>query len=69
MKSVSGKRFARLAVQKGWQLVRITGSHHIFTMEGRTERLVIPIHGNRSLKTGLQRSLMKIVPLTDDELD
>ena len=68
MKSVSGKRLAKLAEGKGWKLARVSGSHHIFTMEGRIERLVVPIHGNQSLKTGLQRSLMKLVPLTDDEL-
>ncbi len=32
------------------------------------KRLVIPIHGNQTLKTGLQRSLMKIVPLNEEEL-
>jgi len=68
MKAVSGKRFAKLAEQKGWRFVRINGSHHIYIMDGRNERLVIPIHGNESLKIGLQRSLMKIVPLTDEEL-
>lgn len=68
MKSVSGKRLAKLAEEKGWRLVRVNGSHHIFMMEGRMERLVIPIHGNQSLKGGLQRGLMKLVPLTDAEL-
>ncbi len=68
MKAVSGKRFAKLAEQKGWRLARINGSHHIYVMDERTERLVIPIHSGQTLKTGLQRSLMKIVPLTDGEL-
>lgn len=68
MKSVSGKRMAKLAEAKGWALARINGSHHIYVQEGRIERVVIPIHANRSLKTGLQRSLMKIIPLTDDDL-
>ncbi|MES2997650.1 MAG: type II toxin-antitoxin system HicA family toxin [Verrucomicrobiota bacterium] len=68
MKAVSGKRFAKLAEEKGWRVARINGSHHIYVMDGRMERLVIPIHGSQTLKTGLQRSLMKIVPLTDDEL-
>ncbi len=68
MKGVSGKRLAKLAEEKGWRLARVNGSHHIHTMEGRTERLVIPIHGNQTLKTGLQRALMKLVPLTEDEL-
>ena len=68
MKSVSGKALAKLAEQRGWKLARINGSHHIYTKVGRTERLVIPIHGNQSLKTGLQRSLMKVVPIKESEL-
>ena len=68
MKSISGKRIAKLAEGKGWTLARVRGSHHIYVQEGRTERLVIPIHGNRTLKQGLQRALMKIIPLTDEEL-
>lgn len=68
MKAVSGKRLAKLAEDKGWQLARISGSHHIFRTEGRIERLVIPIHGNQTLKTGLQRALMKLIPVTEDEL-
>jgi predicted RNA binding protein YcfA (HicA-like mRNA interferase family) len=68
MKSVSGKRLAKLAEDKGWHLARINGSHHIFTMDGRSERLVIPIHRNQTLKNGLQHSLMKLIPVTEDEL-
>jgi len=68
MKAVSGKRLARLAEKKGWALARINGSHHIYTMPDRLERLVIPIHGNASLKIGLLRSLMKIIPLSDEDL-
>jgi predicted RNA binding protein YcfA (HicA-like mRNA interferase family) len=49
-------------------LARIQGSHHIFTMPGRRERIVIPIHGNQPLKQGLLRSLMKIAGLRDDDL-
>ena len=68
MKTVSGRQFAKLAEQKGWELARINGSHHIYLKDGRMERVVIPIHGNQSLKIGLQRNLMKIVPLAEDEL-
>ena len=49
-------------------LARIHGSHHIFTMAGRRERLVIPIHGNTPLKTGLLRALMKIADLQESDL-
>ena len=68
MKAVSGRRMAKLAEQKGWQLARINGSHHIYTKKGRIERVVIPVHGNKSLKIGLQRSLMKIIPIEVVEL-
>ncbi len=68
MKAVSGKRMAKLAESKGWSLARISGSHHIYIKEGRVERVVIPIHGNRALKIGLQRSLMKVIPVSETEL-
>lgn len=68
MKAVAGKRMAKLAEEKGWTLARINGSHHIYTKEGRLERVVIPIHGSKTLKIGLQRSLMKIIPVSEHEL-
>ena len=68
MKTVSGKRLAKVAQSKSWTLARINGSHHVFVKEGRTERVVIPIHGNQDLKSGLQRALMKIIPLDESEL-
>ena len=68
MKAISGRDFARLLQHKGWQLARISGSHHIFTYPGRRERISLPIHGNQSLKTGLLRSLMKIAEIEEHEL-
>jgi len=68
MKSVSGKRMAKLAELHGWKLARIHGSHHVYVKEGRIERPVIPVHGNESLKIGLQRALMKLIPVSDEGL-
>jgi predicted RNA binding protein YcfA (HicA-like mRNA interferase family) len=68
MKAVTGKRMTKLAEEKGWVLARVNGSHHIYTMEGRVERVVIPIHGNKTLKIGLQKALMKIIPISEHEL-
>ena len=68
MKQVSGRSLAKAIQRKGWTLARIQGSHHIFAMPGRRERIVIPIHSNRPLKIGLLRSLMKIADLAEDEL-
>ena len=68
MKEVSGKKLAKAVGGKGWILARIKGSHHIYVKEGRPERLVIPIHGNRPLKAGLLKSLMKIADLSEDDI-
>ena len=68
MKQVSGRDLARLLQQRGWTLARVHGSHHIFTMSGRRERIVVPVHGNRPLKIGLLRSLMKIADLREEDL-
>ncbi len=47
----------------GWFLQRINGSHHIYAKAGSTVRISVPIHGNESLKVGLQRHLMKLAGL------
>jgi predicted RNA binding protein YcfA (HicA-like mRNA interferase family) len=68
VKQVSGKALAKAIERKGWSLVRVKGSHHIFVMSGRRERIVIPIHGNRPLKIGLLRALMKIAELEESDV-
>ncbi|MEK7855072.1 MAG: type II toxin-antitoxin system HicA family toxin [Acidobacteriota bacterium] len=68
MKQVSGKELAQAIQKKGWVLARIKGSHHIFVMAGRRERIVVPIHGNHPLKIGLLKSLMKIAELKEQDL-
>ena len=68
MKSVSGKAFAKLLEARGWELKRVTGSHHIFAKAGNRERSSLPIHGHQSLKIGLLRHFMKIAEIADDEL-
>ena len=47
----------------GWLLQRINGSHHIYIKAGSPVRISVPIHGNESLKVGLQRHLMKLAGL------
>jgi len=68
VKQVSGKEFVSLIQKRGWILKRISGSHHVFTKEGRQERIVIPVHANRPLKIGLLKHQMKIAGLTASDL-
>jgi predicted RNA binding protein YcfA (HicA-like mRNA interferase family) len=68
MKAVSGREFARIVERRGWQLLRIAGSHHIYGRPGSVVRLSIPIHGNRPLKIGLLQHLAKLAEISDDDL-
>ncbi len=68
MKAISGKRFARLLEKQGWSLQRVKGSHHIYTKPDVDVRISVPIHGNKPLKLGLQRHLMKLAKIPESEL-
>ena len=68
MKSVSGKDLAKAVERKGWELLRVHGSHHIYGKHGRIVRLSIPVHGNQPLKEGLLKHLMKLAELSEQDL-
>ncbi len=68
MKVISGKRFGHLLERRGWELKRINGSHHIYMKAGVIVRITVPVHGNRPLKVGLQRHLMKVAEIDEKEL-
>jgi predicted RNA binding protein YcfA (HicA-like mRNA interferase family) len=69
VKAWSGRDFVRLVERHGWTLLRISGSHHIYGRPGSVVRLSIPIHGNKSLKAGLLRHLVKLADIPENELD
>jgi predicted RNA binding protein YcfA (HicA-like mRNA interferase family) len=68
MKSVSGKTVAKILERRGWQLIRIQGSHHIYGKPGEVTRISVPIHGNKDLKSGLLRHFMKQAGLSENDL-
>jgi predicted RNA binding protein YcfA (HicA-like mRNA interferase family) len=67
MKSVSGREFARAIERRGWTLLRVSGSHHIYGKSGSTVRLSVPIHGSKPLKIGLLRHLMKLAEVPEGD--
>jgi predicted RNA binding protein YcfA (HicA-like mRNA interferase family) len=67
VKQISGKDFCKLLESKGWTLKRVSGSHHIFVKEGKRERIVVPVHGNKSLKIGLLKAQMKIAEIQESD--
>ncbi len=63
MKNITGKRLCKILEDNGWTLARIKGSHHVYTKEGEEARIVVPVHGNKEIKTGLLKAILKTAGL------
>lgn len=59
----NGKEFCKLLEQHGWSLRRIEGSHHIYGKTGSIVRLSVPVHGNKQLKLGLYKHLLRLAEI------
>jgi predicted RNA binding protein YcfA (HicA-like mRNA interferase family) len=68
MKHVTGREMCRALERDGWVEVRIRGSHHHFDRPGATRTVAVPVHGNKMLKTGTQKRIMREGGLTDADL-
>jgi predicted RNA binding protein YcfA (HicA-like mRNA interferase family) len=68
LKIVSGKHLCKVLERHGWILQRIHGSHHIYALPGGQNILTVPVHGNRDLKRGTLRSLMRAARLNESDL-
>ncbi len=68
MKALSGKELGKLLEQHGWQLLRVHGSHHIYGKPDTIVRLSVPIHGNKPLKSGLLRHMLKLAEIDSESL-
>ncbi len=68
MKPVYGRRMCRIPETKGWIRVRTRGSHRAYQRPNSGQTIIVPVHANRDLKPGTQRSIMRDAGLTDDDL-
>jgi len=68
VKPVSGKRMCRILRKRGWILVRSKGSHQAFQRAGNPITIIVPVHGNKDLKPGTQRGIMKDAGLTGEDI-
>lgn len=68
MKIVSGKRMCRVLETHGWQLSRVTGSHHIYRHPTTRRNVSVPVHGNADPKPDTQRCIMRVAELTEEDL-
>jgi len=67
MAAVSGKDAVKAFERLGFQQVRVTGSHVILKKEGHDYVLAVPVHGNKSLKKGTLRGLIRGAGVTRKE--
>lgn len=65
--SLSGKKMVAVLQSLGYEVKRVTGSHHILSKAG-SPIVTVPVHRNKSLATGTQRSIQKSAGLSDDDL-
>jgi predicted RNA binding protein YcfA (HicA-like mRNA interferase family) len=68
MKTLTGGELCKLLERKGWSLLRVNGSHHIYGREGSRVRLSVPVHGRQALKIGLLKHLLKQAEISEDEV-
>jgi predicted RNA binding protein YcfA (HicA-like mRNA interferase family) len=68
VRSISGKDLLRVLRERGWEVKRVNGSHHILAKEGSIVRLSVPVHGATPLKAGLLRHILKLANLTEADL-
>jgi predicted RNA binding protein YcfA (HicA-like mRNA interferase family) len=68
VRTVSGKRMCRVLEGRGWLLVRVSGSHHVYRHPASGRQTTVPVHGNSDLKPGTQKRIMRDAGLTDADL-
>lgn len=64
---ITGAQAVAAFQKAGFQVIRITGSHHILKRDGCPHRLSIPVHAGKTLGTGLLKSQIKLAGLSVEE--
>jgi predicted RNA binding protein YcfA (HicA-like mRNA interferase family) len=66
--TLSGRVVVAALERGGSTLDRVVGSHHVLVHQGEPRRAVtVPVHGNRDLKAGTLRSIIRQAGLTVEE--
>ena len=68
MKIISGKRMCKVLDEHGCILKNIRGSHYVYYEPKTKVNISVPVHGNRDLKPGLQRHIMKLAGIKESDL-
>ena len=63
----TGREMIEFLVRRGFQVVRVRGSHHFLESEQR--RTCVPVHGKRNLKIGTLRSILRDIEMSPAEFE
>lgn len=63
MKNITGKELCKILEKNGWKLLRISGSHHIYSKQNEIAKITVPVHSNKTIKTGLLKAILKTAGL------
>jgi predicted RNA binding protein YcfA (HicA-like mRNA interferase family) len=64
----SPKHLIQLIEGKGFQLKRVTGSHHIYFHKELKKTVVVPVHGNKDIPKGTFMSIIKEAGISKKEI-
>jgi hypothetical protein len=65
MRAISGREFARMVERRGWHLLRINGSHHVYGKRAASSDSRFPFMAT-ARSSGLPRHLAKLAEIPDD---
>jgi len=64
--SVPGSKVIKALERAGFEVVRISGSHHIMRhQDGRS--VSVPVHASRDMPRGTLRNILAVISVTDDD--
>ncbi len=58
----------RIPERHAWLWKRISSSHHTYGRPGNPTSITVPVHRNKALGVGIQRKIMSLAGLLDDDL-
>ncbi|GAB4026998.1 type II toxin-antitoxin system HicA family toxin [Spirosoma gilvum] len=64
----SPKRLISLLEERGWQLQRIKGNHHIYFNNELNRTIPVPVHGNRDMAKGTFYTILKQAGIDRSEI-
>jgi predicted RNA binding protein YcfA (HicA-like mRNA interferase family) len=67
---LNGRQIVKALQRGGFNLIRVTGSHHLLRKPGvPRSKVVVPVHGARDIPPGTVHSIIKQAGLTAEEFN